>query len=289
MLTEISDVRVGHWTDPSARTGCTVVILPDGTVASGEVRGGAPATREFALLDPLKTVAAVDAVVLSGGSAYGLAAADGVMSHLESHGRGFPAGDSRVPIVVGMSLFDLAVGDAAVRPDRAAGLLAAEGATSDPVPLGLVGAGTGATVSKWRGRELARPGGLVGASRHHGDLVVACLVAVNALGDPLAATWAGVEVDALVASRWLSDVPPEPFGNTTIGVIVTNARLSKVQCHLVAQGAHDGLARAVAPVHTVFDGDAFVAAATGELDANPHAVRALAATVVADAVRTLAD
>lgn len=288
MITEVPGVRVGHWTDSVAMTGCTVIILPDGTVASGEVRGGAPATREFALLDPLKTVGAVDAVVLSGGSAFGLAAGDGVARRLEEEGRGIPVSVGRVPIVVGMSLFDLAVGDASVRPDGDAGYGAARDATADPVTLGLVGAGTGATVGKWRGWEFARPGGLVGAVRRHGELVVACLVAVNALGDPLAPTWAGVEVDELVAGKWLSDAPPQPFGNTTIGVVVTNAALTKVQCHLVAGGAHDGLARSVAPVHTASDGDAFVAAATGAVETSAQAVRALAATVIADAVRSLA-
>jgi L-aminopeptidase/D-esterase-like protein len=288
MITEIEGVRVGQWTDEVARTGCTVVVLPEGTTASGEVRGGAPATREFALLDPLKTVSAVDAVVLSGGSAFGLAAGDGVARRLEEEGRGFPVVVARVPIVVGMSLFDLAVGDPSVRPDGDAGYAAARDATAGPVELGLVGAGTGATVGKWRGWEFARPGGLVGAFRRHGDLVVACLVAVNALGDPLAPTWAGVEVDELVAGKWLEDPTALPFGNTTIGVVVTNAALTKVECHLVAEGAHDGLARSVAPVHTQSDGDAFVAAATGVVAAPVHAVRALAATVIADAVRSLA-
>ena len=288
MITEVDGVLVGHWTDAVARTGCTAVVLPEGTVASGEVRGGAPATRDFALLDPLRTVESVDAVVLSGGSAFGLAASDGVSRWLEEHDRGLPVSVARVPIVVGMGLFDLAVGDPKVRPDRHAGYAACEAARGGDVSLGLVGAGTGATLGKWRGRDAARPGGLVGAVRRHGPLVVACLVAVNALGDVLDGSSAGVEVDDLVAAGWLDDVAPEPFGHTTIGVVVTNARLTKRQAHLAAQGAHDGLARSLAPVHTPSDGDAFVAAATGAVPANPSAVRELAATVVADAVRTLA-
>lgn len=279
---------MGQWTDAEARTGCTVVVFPEGTVASGEVRGGAPATREFVLLDPTKTVGNVDAVVLSGGSAFGLAAGDGATRRLEEEGRGVPVPVGRVPIVIGMSLFDLAVGDSSVRPDADAGYGATRDASDGPVELGLVGAGTGATVGKWRGWEFARPGGLVSSTRRHGDLVVASLIAVNALGDPLAPTWAGVEVDALVAGKWLAGDPPQPFGNTTIGIVVTNAALTKVQCHLVAQGAHDGLARSIAPVHTPSDGDAFVAASTGEVEAPVHAVRALAATVVADAIRSLA-
>lgn len=288
MLTEVPGIRVGHWTDSEAATGCTVVVLPEGTVASGEVRGGAPATREFALLDPLRTVASIDAVVLSGGSAFGLAASDGVVRRLEEVGRGFPVVVARVPIVVGLSLFDLAVGDPTIRPDAAAGYDAAAGASDADVPLGRVGAGTGATVGKWRGWEAARPGGLVGAVRRHGDLVVACLVAVNALGDPIDGADPGVEVDGLLAAGWLGGDPPSPFGNTTIGVVATNADLTKAECHLVAQSAHDGLARGLAPVHTASDGDAFVAAATGTVPAGVAAVRELGATVVAAAVRSLA-
>lgn len=288
MLTEVPGIRVGHWTDAEAATGCTAVIFPEDTVASGEVRGGAPATREVALLDPLRTVASVDAVVLSGGSAFGLAAADGVVRRLEEDGRGFPVVVARVPIVVGLCLFDLAVGDPTVRPDAVAGYRAAADASSAEVPLGLVGAGTGATLGKWRGWEAVRPGGLVGAVRRHGELVVACLVAVNALGDPIGGASVGVEPDDLAAAGWLDEEPPPPFGNTTIGVVATNAQLTKVECHLVSQSAHDGLARSLAPVHTASDGDAFVAAATGGVAAGVAAVRELAATVVADAVRSLA-
>lgn len=293
MLTEVAGIRVGHWTEPVARTGCTVVVLPERTVASGEVRGGAPATREFAMLDPLRMVQHVDAVVLSGGSAFGLDAGTGAVAWLEEHGRGFPVGVAKVPIVVGMSLFDLTVGDATVRPDAAAGRAACDAASDGPVELGLVGAGTGATTGKWQGWESSRPGGLVGAVRRHGDLVVACLVAVNAVGDPLGEGRAGVEPEDLAAAGWL-DGAPDPFGNTTIGVVATNATLSKAECHLAAQSAHDGLARSLAPVHTRSDGDAFVVAATGGATRGSSsarlgpAVRELAATVVADAVRSLA-
>lgn len=288
MITEIEGVQVGHWTDEEARTGCTVIILPEGTVASGEVRGGAPATREFALLDPLRTVANVDAIVLSGGSAFGLASADGVVRYLEESGRGFPVVVARVPIVVALSLFDLAVGDASIRPNAESGYQASLNANVGPVQLGSVGAGTGATIGKWRGWTAARPGGLVGAVRKHGDLVVASLVAVNALGDPLEGASAGVDVTDLEAAGWLEDTPKLPFGNTTIGAVVTNAKLTKAECHLVAQSAHDGLARSLAPVHTASDGDAFVAAATGTVPVGVAAVRELAATVVAEAVRSLA-
>ena len=179
----VAGVEVGHWTDAEARTGCTVVVLPPGTVASGEVRGGAPATREFALLAPERLVDCVDAVVLTGGSAFGLAACDGVMEALEAEGRGFAAPHGPVPIVVGMALYDLGVGDPAVRPAATAGRTAAAN-RSPTVPTGRVGAGAGATVSKWRGRDRAADAGLGAAVVRRGALTVTALVAANAAGDP---------------------------------------------------------------------------------------------------------
>jgi L-aminopeptidase/D-esterase-like protein len=168
VITDVPGVAVGHWTDATAQTGCTVVIVPDGAVASGEIRGGAPATRELALLDPSKMVPAIDAVVLSGGSAFGLAACDGVMSWLEEQGRGFETPFGRVPIVVGMSLFDLGVGDGSVRPGAPQGRAAAESAGGWVVALGAVGAWTGATVGKWLGPEHVRPGGIASATMRAG-------------------------------------------------------------------------------------------------------------------------
>lgn len=285
MVTDVEGVRVGHWTDAEARTGCTVVLLPEGTVASGEVRGGAPATREFALLDPTRMVARLDAVVLSGGSAFGLAAADGVMGHLADAGIGFATVGGPVPIVVGLSLYDLAVGDATVRPTAEHGRLAADAARTGAVETGAVGAGAGATVAKWRGPEHRRPGGIVAATRRGRDgLVVAALVAVNAFGEPGADP--GEVADGSVVGSDLAEGAPGT--NTTIGVVVTNARLDKVGCHLLAQSAHHGLARAVAPSHTSVDGDAFVAAATGPVEAELAVVRNLAVAAVSDAVLTLA-
>jgi L-aminopeptidase/D-esterase-like protein len=285
MATDVPGVRVGHWTDAQARTGCTVVLLPEGTVASGEVRGGAPATREFALLEPTRMVARLDAVVLSGGSAFGLAAADGVMGHLAEAGVGFETVGGRVPIVVAMSLYDLAVGDATVRPTAEHGRHAAEVADDEPVETGPVGAGTGATVAKWRGDDHRRPGGLVAATRRGSDgLVVSALVAVNAFGEPGAAPG-----DVAAGSVTGSDLTEGALGtNTTIGIVVTNARLDKVGCHLLAQSAHHGLARSVSPSHTSVDGDAFVAAATGDVEAEVAVVRNLAVAAVSDAVLTLA-
>ena len=262
MITDVPGVRVGHWTDSGARTGCTVVLLPAGTVASGEVRGGAPGTREFALLAPERLVQRVDAVVLSGGSAFGLAVCDGVMRWCEERGIGFPTSRGVVPIVVGMVLYDLGP----VRPDAAAGLEACETAVAGEFPVGRVGAGTGARV------------GLGSATERSGDLVVSALIAVNAFGAVRGAT------PVAVPETWSM-----PFGNTTIGMIATNARLDKVGCLLVAQSGHDGLARALEPAHTTVDGDALVAAATGEVDA-PHVdvVRMLAARAVEAAIRQAA-
>lgn len=285
MATDVPGVRVGHWTDADARTGCTVVLLPEGTVASGEVRGGAPATREFALLDPTRMVTRLDAVVLSGGSAFGLAAADGVMDHLAEEGIGFETVGGRVPIVVALSLYDLAVGDPTVRPTAAHGRAAAAAAHDGPVETGPVGAGTGATVAKWRGPGHRRDGALVAATRRGREgLVVAALVAVNAFGEPGADP--GDVADGTVTGSDLSEGAPGT--NTTIGVVVTNARIDKVGCHLLAQSAHHGLARSVSPSHTSVDGDAFVAAATGTVEAELAVVRNLAVAAVSDAVLTLA-
>lgn len=273
----VPGVRVGHWTDDVGRTGCTVVLLPPATVASGEVRGGAPATREMALLDPGRLVGSIDAVLLTGGSAFGLAAADGVVRHLEAAGRGFPTSAGPVPIVVALGLFDLSVGDPQARPGPAEGEAACAAATEGPVAVGPVGAGTGATVGKWRGRERACPGGLGAATVESEGLVVSALVAVNAVGDVLPA---GEEPGAVEAGGG-----GDPFGNTTIGVVLTNGAFDKSGCLALAQGAQDGLARAVHPPHTGFDGDAVVAASAGDVTADLERARALAVSVFAAAVR----
>lgn len=284
MITDVPGLRVGHWTDARAATGCTVVLFPEGTVASGEVRGGAPATREVALLDPTRAVTRIDALLLTGGSAFGLAAADGVVRFCEERGVGFPTAWGVVPIVVGLGLFDLMVGDPTVRPGPAEGYAACVAGTSGPVELGTVGAGTGATVAAGPGAREAgsrRPAGLVTASERVDDLVVAALVAVNAGGTPGAD-----DVDALaIAAAGLGG--PPGLVNTTVGLVATNASLDKVGCHLVAQSAHDGLARAVFPAHTRSDGDAFVAAAVGGVDAEVDVVRNLAVHVVSRAIAGL--
>ncbi|SHG97129.1 L-aminopeptidase/D-esterase [Jatrophihabitans endophyticus] len=280
----VDGVRVGHWSDPDAATGCTVVELPPGTVASYEVRGGAPASRELIALEPDKSVTAVDAVLLTGGSAFGLAAADGVMRRLEEAGRGVTTPAGVVPIVAAMALYDLAAGDASVRPGPAEGYAAARDVGTDVALHGRIGAGTGAHVGNWRGVDGRRPGGLGHAVRRLDDVVVAALCAVNAFGD-IDDGHDEVVLDALRAL-------PRPFDfertNTTIGVVVTNARLDKTACRTVAQGAHDGLARAITPPHTRVDGDGFVAAATGEVEAHVDVVRLLALAAVTAAIRSVA-
>lgn len=276
-VTDVEGVRVGHWTDTVALTGCTVVLLPASTVASGEVRGCAPATRELALLAPERTVDRVDAVVLAGGSAFGLAACDGVMGWLEERGVGLPTTVGvNVPIVVGLACFDLAEGDPTVRPGPAEGRAACDAATGAAVELGRVGVGTGCTIGKWNDPGERVAGGLGGATERHGALVVSALVACNAVG------WVG--------RRERLDNPFWAAGeNTTIGLITTNAGSDKLGCHLVAQSGHDGLARAVDPAHTGLDGDALVAAATGEVTAHLDLVRALAARAVERAIRSIVD
>ena len=282
---------VGHWTNEEALTGCTVVVFPDGTTASGEIRGSAPATREFALLAPERTVGRVDAVVLSGGSAFGLAAADGVMRWCEEQGRGFETRGGRVPIVVGLSLYDLTEGDGSARPGPDAGYAAAEAARDDLPVLGRVGAGTGATMNKWRGAQNRELGGLGSALLEVDDVRVGALVAVNASG----AINDGLVVDSLVTDAY-EHQPADPFAdgddplapaNTTIGVIATNAKLDKLGCYRVARSGHSGMARALLPAHTDGDGDALVVGATGQVEADFGLVHLMAAAAVEAAIRSV--
>jgi L-aminopeptidase/D-esterase-like protein len=283
VITDIPGVRVGHWTDPVGRTGCTVVLFPAGTVASGEVRGGAPGTRESGLLAPERTVARLDAVVLSGGSAFGLASCDGVMRWCEERGLGQPTPLGPVPIVVGAVLYDLGVGDATARPTAPAGYAACVAAVDGPFETGLIGAGCGATVGKWRGRDLARPGGLGTATLRREELIVSALIAVNAVGDVRTDELEPTSLGAL-AHDWAPS-PLTALTNTTIGVIATNATLDKAGCLLMAQSGHDGLARALEPVHTTGDGDFLVAASCGGLTVPVDVVRSVAARSVEAAVR----
>ena len=272
----IPGARVGHWTGD--RTGCTVVVFDEPAVASGEVRGGAPATREFALLDPVRTVGAIDAVVLSGGSAFGLATADGVVHALREDRRGFETSAGPVPIVPTMALFDLTT-EAFAPPGADEGAAAYRAASTD-FEVGSIGVGAGARSGRWRGPDANRPSGLGRAWLEHDGLVVAALAAVNAVGE------VDVADPEAVAVEWPAATPP--LENTTLVVVVTNAALTKLDCHLVAQSGHDGLSRALFPVHTASDGDAVVAAATGEVEATLARVRSLAVLAVERAIRDAA-
>ncbi|MFF0488653.1 P1 family peptidase [Nocardia sp. NPDC004068] len=286
MTIGIADVRVGHWTDPVARTGCTVIRLPERTAASYEIRGGAPASRELDTLAADKPPVWVDAIVLTGGSAYGLAAADGVMAYLEERGRGAPTLAGRVPVVPALALFDLTTGDPDARPTAAHGYLAATASAGPQIVTGRVGAGTGAHVSRWRGPQAHLRGGIGYARRQLGDLVVATLCVVNAFGDIDDGT-TDIVLDAVAELP----TPRELTGSrthTTIGAVLTNARLDGAGCRVVAQGAHDGLARALTPPHTRFDGDGFIAAATGTVAADAETVRLMGLATVAEAIRSLA-
>ncbi len=284
-LTDVAGVRVGHWT--GEHSGVTVVWAPAGTVGSGEVRGGAPATRETALLAPTRLVERVDAVVLSGGSAFGLAAADGVMRFLAERGQGFPTAAGPVPIVVGAAIFNPPWG---VPPGPDEGYAAAvDAGRGAPVRSEPVGAGRGATVGKWRGRQYAAPGGLGTASVPDGDATVGALAVVNAAGDVigaggevLAGSAAGAAGTGFGGTGFGGLAPLE---QTTLVVVATDARLSKIDCHLLAVSAHDGLARALRPAHTRYDGDLAVVLATGDVDGHPDGLREAAAEAVAQAVR----
>lgn len=280
----VPGVRVGHWTDRERLTGCTVVLCPPGTVGSGELRGGAPGTRETDLLRPGMLVREVDAILLTGGSAFGLAAADGVVRWLEEQGRGFDTGIARVPIVPAAVLFDLGVGDAGARPGPDEGRLACD-AAAEEAEEGTVGAGTGATVAKVRGMEGALKGGVGIAARAEGDVSVGALAAVNAFGEVVEDDGTPIAASRVEGEEVRPPVPPGPT-NTTLAVVATGAELGRERAHLLAVAAHDGLARAVRPAHTMWDGDAVFTLATGEGKEAPQPVlERLAEEALAEAVR----
>lgn len=284
MITNVPGILIGHWTDEAAMTGCTVILCPPETVGSGEVRGGAPGTRETDLLRPGMLVNWVDAVVLSGGSAFGLAAADGAMRWLAERDRGFDAGVARVPIVPAAVIFDLAVGDATVRPGPDQGYVACE-AASATTTVGAVGAGTGATVAKLHGPERARRGGLGSASIERDDIIVAALAVVNALGEIV-----DEEGGVLLGATPGEDGPSELFpGNTTLVVVATNAKLSKERANLLAIAAHEGIDAAIRPAHTIWDGDTVFSLATGEVEGAQKVVEEIAVAAAAQAIRSVAD
>jgi len=288
MTFPVRGVRAGHWT--GERTGVTVLLMPSGTVGSGEVRGGAPATRETALLDPSCTVDRVNSIVLTGGSAFGLATADGVMQFLVERGQGYPTGGGPVPIVPTAAIFDL-VESGGERPGPSEGYDAAVDAERGlALATGSVGAGRGATVGKWRGADHFARGGIGVASVAVDDAALAAVVVVNAVGDIVAAdgtVLAGSSAPADVAAFPTADV----FGereHTTLGAVVTDAALDKAACHLLARSAHDGFARALRPAHSRFDGDVCFAAATGTANGHLDRLCDAAAVAVADAIRAAA-
>jgi len=281
MITDVPGVRVGHWTDENNLTGCTVILPPDGTTGSVVVPGGAPATRETDAIAPGRRVDEVNAVLLTGGSAFGLGAANGVMRYLEERGVGHPTPAGVVPIVPTAAIFDLVVGNPAARPGPDQAYAACEAASGTETREGNIGAGMGATVGKGAGFENASKGGVGSASRRDGDLIVGALAVVNAVGDVVdddGTVIAGARAEPLA-------FPPIPGTNTTIACIVTNAVMTKEECHRAAEMATAGLARAVRPVHTMFDGDVIFLLATRAVPSFVEIVGRLAADVLADAVR----
>lgn len=305
-VTDVVGLRVGHAAASGRPTGCTVVLCPAGAVCGVAVRGGAPGTRETDLLRPENTVQEVHAVLLTGGSAFGLDAAGGVMRWLEEHGHGLAVGPARVPIVPAAVLFDLWIGDARIRPDAATGYAACQAAAATPPAQGNAGAGLGATVGKLFGLARATKGGIGTASLRAGGFTVGALVAVNAIGDVIGLDgavlagarnddgngWIGTTralLDGAGPTQWMAGLAAPgagPGAATTIGVVATDAWLDKAGATKLAQLAQHGLSRAIDPI-TVNDGDTLFALATGAAgrSADPSALGALAAQAVSRAIR----
>lgn len=290
-LTAIEGITVGHATDSAARTGCTVILCPTGATAGVDVRGAAPGTRETEALRSGRLVQKAHAVLLTGGSAFGLDAAGGVVQYLEEQDVGFPAGSVHVPIVPAAVIFDLGIGDANVRPDREMGYQACLNATDEPIEMGAIGAGTGATVGKAPG-VTSSIGGVGSACKYlDSGLIVAAIVVVNSLGNVVHPETGkivaggkenGVFVD--ITERLL-DANVVHGTNTTIGVVATNATLTSAETNRVAEMAHDGMARAIRPSHTMFDGDTLFALATGaHTGSSVNTIGILATEVVAEAI-----
>lgn len=270
-ITDIPGIRVGHDTNLEAGTGCTVVLCDVPAIGGVDVRGGAPATRETDLLRPMHMVEQVNAVLLTGGSAFGLDAAGGVMRYLEEQGVGFDTGVAKIPIVPAAAIFDLGLGSATSRPDAAAGYRACQQASSETVAQGTVGAGTGATVGKMAGPAFMMKGGLGSASTLLADgTLVGALVIVNALGDVIDPRTQQVVAGARSPSG-TGFLAANPFGNTTIAVVATSAALTKEQANRIAHMAHDGMAQVIRPAHTMFDGDTVFALALGPAAQQLHA------------------
>lgn len=287
-ITDIPGIRVGHWTHETQPTGCTVIVLPEPNVVTVEVRGAAPGSRETALLEPGMRVEQAQAIVLSGGSAFGLATADGVMRELLTDDRGHVTPVGRVPIVPAAVIFDL--GRASDRPGPEEGAHAYRNASDGPIPTGLVGAGAGATVAKWRGFEHMVPGGVGSASVKRGDVVVGAIVVVNALGDAFT-----LEGESLTGGDPVPG-PPAPFPppdqngipdqNTTLAVVATNAAMTRSDLTRVAVRSQDAYSVCLRPAHTRYDGDAVFAVSCGEVadDGSVDAASELAFEAVGRAI-----
>lgn len=298
-ITDVQGIKAGHFTDTRRPTGCTVLIFENGATAGVDVRGAAPGTRETDLLNPVNTVQKVQAILLTGGSAYGLDAAGGVMRYLEEHKLGLPVGSNIVPIVPAAVLFDLPLGDGKIRPTADSGYKACQAATPGKIAEGNVGAGAGATIGKMFGMKSAMKSGIGTASIRVGDagIVVGAIIAVNSVGDvydpKTAKIIAGARkpdgsgfVDTIAEMR-AGRLGQAPIGaHTAIGVVATNASFDKAQITKIAQMAHDGLARCVNPAHTPNDGDTIFAVATGTVAARADhgVIGALAAEAISEAI-----
>lgn len=293
-ITDIKGIRVGHAEDNEAGTGLTVLIPPANNTCSVEVRGSAPGTRETDLLDPINTVESVNAIVLSGGSAYGLDSASGVMEALEEDGIGLDVGVGLVPIVPAAVLFDLAYKDFKIRPDKEMGKIAYKNASFKENRQGIIGAGSGATVGKILGMDKAMKSGLGSASLIEGDLIVSAIVAVNAFGD-IFDYEKGIQIGGPIVDgkmqkstdimkNIMTDFKGLANKNTTIGIVATNGKFDKTKLKKISQMAHDGFARSINPVHTGFDGDTIFSLATNEIDADINLVGSMSATVMSRAI-----
>ena len=295
-ITDVQGIKVGHYTDREAATGCTVILCEEGAVAGVDVRGAAPGTRETDALRPMSLVGKAHAILLGGGSAFGLDAAGGVMRYLEERGYGVDTGVAKVPIVPAAILFDLRLGSAQVRPGPDEGYKACLVASTGPVAEGCVGAGTGATLGKILGPERMTKSGLGTASQRFGDATIGAIVAVNPFGDVVDPGTGriiagprdmekGCFLDTIDIMKGCKESPGALPTNTTIGVVATDALLDKEQVNKMAQLAHDGLARTVRPAHTMFDGDTMFALATGKAGLEDVTILgAIAAEVVAAAI-----
>lgn len=296
-ISDIDGIKIGNAQNEKGATGCTVILCEEGAAAGVDVRGGAPASRETELLNPVNTVTKVHAITLSGGSAYGLDASSGVMDYLEERGKGFDVKVGVVPIVCGASLFDLVVGDSKTRPDKSMGYEACLNSEKNIVEEGNVGAGTGASVGKFCGIERAMKSGLGVYAVQVGDLKVGAVVAVNALGNVVdidtnknLAGLLNVEGTKIISteeemvSRYEESSKNIFSGNTTIGCVITNANLTKSQMNKIASISHNGYAKAISPVHTSVDGDTIFAISTGEVRVMEDAVGVLAVKVMGKAI-----